>query len=349
VKNISIAQSVNKSAANKNIPLSVLLELTYRCNLGCYYCYISPKPQNHELTGKEWIKVLDQLSDMGVLYLTLSGGEIFTRKDIFEILFAATERSFAVSLITNGTFIDKKKAKQLASLNLLDVGISFLGSEPGLHDQLSGEKGSFAKAFKALCLLKNNHIRTIIKHSVSSKNFGEFIFLAEMAEKHDAFFECDSMIVPNKNNKISPYALTQNQQREFLQFMKIPPLPFNSKNNDHLHCDAGRSLFGISPYGDMVPCIQLNIPFGNIRKESIKEIWQSAKANVFRENENKIGKTCMLCPVKNYCARCPGLALAEKGRLNDKSTSNCLRTQALFSLSKQHSSSMKFKRNKMQS
>ena len=76
-----------------NIPAWSMIELTYRCNLKCSHCYLpggqsekSGESGERELTTGEVKKVLDQLAEEGCLFLAFTGGEIFLRKDVFEIL-----------------------------------------------------------------------------------------------------------------------------------------------------------------------------------------------------------------------------------------------------------------------
>jgi len=79
-----IAEMAEK-ALRLHIPLSVQLDLTYRCNERCIHCYLDHDDQG-ELTTGEIRGLLDQLADAGVFFLTLSGGEILMRRDFFQIL-----------------------------------------------------------------------------------------------------------------------------------------------------------------------------------------------------------------------------------------------------------------------
>ena len=84
-------------AQKLNIPLSVQLDLTYRCNERCVHCYLD-HDDHGEMTTAEIKHLLDEMADAGVFILTLSGGEIFLRKDFFEILEHARRLMFCVKL-----------------------------------------------------------------------------------------------------------------------------------------------------------------------------------------------------------------------------------------------------------
>jgi len=90
---MSLMQEFGQRALDRGVPLSVQLDVTYRCNERCIHCYLD-HDDHGEMTIAEIRDVLDQLADAGVFFLTLSGGEVFMRMDFFEILRYARELSF---------------------------------------------------------------------------------------------------------------------------------------------------------------------------------------------------------------------------------------------------------------
>ena len=78
-------------------PLGLLAELTYRCPLHCPYCSNPLELASHsdELALEDWLRVLDQARDLGVLQLHLSGGEPLQRHDLLPIVARAHERTRA--------------------------------------------------------------------------------------------------------------------------------------------------------------------------------------------------------------------------------------------------------------
>jgi radical SAM protein with 4Fe4S-binding SPASM domain len=333
---ISIAQQVNRRASEKNIPLSVLIELTYRCNLSCYYCYQQSLSKEKELSCSQWSGILSQLAGAGTLYVTFSGGEWLVRNDALEIIAAARSRNFAVSIITNGTLLTAPILSQLADMGVMDIGISFHAASAGLHDRLCGKKGSFNRALKGLRFCVAAGMKTLIKHSVSLENFGEFVKLAHLARTEGCFFECDANVVSHIPGRPSPFALTVGHYTHFLRAMKVTPLPRTSKESEHytLHCDAGRSLCGIMPSGNVVPCIQLPLVFGNLAKQTFDRIWNGAAAKSFRKSEEIIDKSCTYCTIKRFCNRCAGIVFFETGgKWQGAASCLCNRAAALASLS----------------
>ncbi|UCG54887.1 MAG: radical SAM protein, partial [Dehalococcoidia bacterium] len=86
--------------AREAIPLNVLFELTYRCNVHCSHCYVVDR-SGVELSFNEIASILRQLADDGCLFLTLTGGEVLLRNDFLEIARYARGLGFALKVFTN--------------------------------------------------------------------------------------------------------------------------------------------------------------------------------------------------------------------------------------------------------
>src|SRR5207237_6530518 len=99
-----LVQEMGAKAQRLGIALGVQLDITYRCNERCIHCYLD-HDDHGEMTTAEIKDLLVQLADAGVFFLTLSGGEIFLRKDLFEIIEHARKLMFSVKLKTNAVMI----------------------------------------------------------------------------------------------------------------------------------------------------------------------------------------------------------------------------------------------------
>ena len=331
----TLAQQVNIEASNKNIPLSVFIELTHRCNLRCYYCYQKEYKLRKELPLQHWKKIIKELAEMGSLYITLSGGEPLLRDDFIGIASTARYHNFAVSIITNGMLVNENIAHELKDLGVMDVGISLHAASEGLHDKLAHGPGSYQRALFAIRLLVKSGIKVLIKHSVSNVNFGEYSKLQKLADSEGCAFECDSTILPIHKGETSPYALNHEQHFTFLKDMEIGSIVSCVSNKEDpatLHCDAGRSLCGIMPDGEVYPCIILPISLGNVSKKPFKEIWYGKRSTEFREQELRLEETCRNCEKNLMCSRCHAVAFLETKKWTGKSESLCERTAAMVEL-----------------
>ena len=91
LRNFYTSLSYNDRFGRAKIPFRYFLELTYRCNLNCPYCYVGCERNKKELTTEEWKKVIDQLPFYSIA--TLVGGEPLIRKDLLIFLLILLKKS----------------------------------------------------------------------------------------------------------------------------------------------------------------------------------------------------------------------------------------------------------------
>ncbi len=126
---MSLMAEMNQKALNLGLPISVHLDITYRCNERCVHCYLD-HDDHGEMTTAEIIDVLEQLADAGVFFLSLSGGEVLMRRDFFEIVERARKFLFNVKVKTNGVMIGEKEAARLRQLGVEQIQISVYSHRP---------------------------------------------------------------------------------------------------------------------------------------------------------------------------------------------------------------------------
>lgn len=313
------------SAENKRIPLWSHLDLTYRCNLQCIHCYcrnlsVAPWINQPELTLSEIKSLLDELADVGSLYLTLSGGEVLLREDFFEITSYARSKNFCVTLFTNGTLINEEVAKRLADLSLLSVEMSIYGSTKEVHDSITGKKGSFERLLSAVSLLKKYEVRFTLKTVLMKSNFHQAQEIAKLSLRLGARdFRVNVEISPKNDGSRQPQQEQISEEQIYSFFENFPA--GQTQKNPHWDNPLEKPLCGtgaigcyISPYGDVYPCIQLLIPMGNLREKKFSAIW-FAPSLLLRELDRL--KTyrdlglCRTCKYVSACRKCIGLAHLE--------------------------------------
>src|SRR5215468_8417681 len=130
---MSLLVEMNEKAMKLGIPLSVHLDVTYRCNERCEHCYLDHDDKG-EMTTQEIKNLLDQLADAGVFFLTFSGGEVFMRRDFLELVEYARNLQFNVKIKTNGVMIRDREAHRLRELGVEEIQISIYSHRPEVHD-----------------------------------------------------------------------------------------------------------------------------------------------------------------------------------------------------------------------
>ena len=121
-------------------PLSLLCELTYRCNLQCPYCYnpLALQAYRDELATAQWIAVLEDAAGLGVVQAHFSGGEPTLRRDLDALVGAASRSGLYTNLITQGTFLDDALLDELIANGLDHVQISIQAPEAKLAERIAG-------------------------------------------------------------------------------------------------------------------------------------------------------------------------------------------------------------------
>jgi radical SAM protein with 4Fe4S-binding SPASM domain len=338
----SLMQDMGARAVRLGIPLGVQVDLTYRCNERCVHCYLD-HDDHGEMTLAEIIGLLDQLADAGVFFLTVSGGEIFLRPDLFDILAHARRLLFAVKIKTNAVLIRQEQARRLADLNLEGVQISVYSDKPEVHDGITLVPGSLERSLAAARLLRAAGVKVTFANVLMRQNAGDYLAVKALAEQMGAGFSVDPTITPMMDGdrsilslNIAPSNLAQvfrdtDVVNDVNEFCAPPEGPFDAKDAfDRIPCSAGHSSCYISPYGDVYPCVQFPLPSGNIRTTRFLDIWKgSPQLAEVRSISLADLHGCSSCANQPGCSRCPGLAYME-GDMRGPSTQDCEKSFARF-------------------
>jgi radical SAM protein with 4Fe4S-binding SPASM domain len=313
------------------VPLHVLLELTYRCNVRCVHCYLAGREE--EMSLAELTGLLDQLAEAGCLVLTLSGGEVLLRRDFFAVAGAARERGFGLRIFTNGTLVDEARADRIAALTPLGVEMSLLGATPETHDAITLKRGSFARTVRAAELLAARGVRVKLKTTLMRPNLAEAEEMAGLAERLGAQHQVSLVMMPKRDGDPSPLALQVDdralRRRLDRRERDLDEAPVPRAVGDDWLCSAGRAACSISPSGDVYPCVLLPLKAGSVRERPFGEIWREAPAlRLMRDlvGRHRIG--CHNCDDEGHFF-CPALNMLQGGD-PDHLAPQAIRGQALW-------------------
>ncbi len=327
------------------MPISSLQEffvqwhLTERCNLRCTHCY-QTGGKIEELSLAEILEVLDEITDMLEAWsetyqlefspsLNITGGEPFLRKDLFEILKEMRRAEFAIFLLTNGTLIDKEKAEHLARLGVSGVQVSIEGSED-THDSIRGS-GSFAASCRGVSHLLKAGLRVTLNATLSDINAEKFHDIVNIANTLGVQRLGFSRLVPSgRGLNLVNRMLDREQVREIyksifslstgsLEIVTGDPVASQMKSNSGFDdcgsiatsgCAAGISGLTLLPDGTVTPCRRLAIPVGNVREDSLREIWANSKILEQLRDRSQYKGRCGRCPRWATCRGCRAIAYA---------------------------------------
>ena len=334
-----LLEQMTEKALKLNVPLSVQLDLTYRCNERCVHCYLD-HDDHGEMTTAEIKHLLKEMAEAGVFILTLSGGEIFLRRDFFELLeYARRTLMFCVKLKTNAMLIREREAARIRDLGVESVQISIYSHRPEVHDAITLVPGSLKRSLDAVRFLKSQGLRVVIANVLMTQNMQDYPAVRALAAELGVDCTLDPTITPMMDGDRSVLSLGVDQTAlrqvfrdaslvgDVEEFCAISTNP-DEDALENLPCSAGHTSCYVSPYGDVFPCVQFPLPTGNVRKQRFIDIWRHSDAmNDVRSIRVKDLTTCTSCSHVSSCSRCPGLAFLE-GNMRGPSSQDCERSYA---------------------
>jgi len=334
-----LLEEMTEKALKLNVPLSVQIDLTYRCNERCVHCYLDHEDYG-EMSTAEIKHLLEEMAEAGVFILTLSGGEIFLRKDFFEILeYARRKLTFCVKLKTNAILIREAEAARIRDLGVESVQISIYSHRPEIHDAITLVPGSLKRSLDAARFLKSQGLRVILANVLMEQNVRDYQALRAMAAEMGLESTIDPTITPmmDGDRSVLSLGIDRDALRQVFrdsslvgnveEFCAIAP-PADENSLEALPCSASHTTCYVSPYGDVFPCVQFPLPTGNVRKQRFIDIWRhSDRMNDVRSIRLKDLTTCTSCSHVSNCSRCPGLAYME-GNMRGPSSQDCERSFA---------------------
>lgn len=312
--------------------------ITERCNLRCRHCY-QEGAHGAELSFDEIREVLDEIVNMfdawrdayGMTFspsFNITGGEPFLRKDLLDILRMISEQGYDIYILTNGVLVTKERARALADLGIRGVQVSIEGTEE-VHDSIRG-KGSFAASARGIDHLLDAGLAVNVNATLSALNADSMEKIAAFASHAGVRRVGFSRLVPSgQGESLISEMLTAQQVKalyESLFSLGIPgleivtgdPVAMQTKislDNDIGPtavggCAAGVSGLTLLSDGTIVPCRRLNVPLGNVRTDSLREVWAASPVLEALRDRSRYSGRCGKCKRWANCRGCRAIAWA---------------------------------------
>jgi len=295
---------------------SAVFELTTCCNWRCKHCYI-PEHIEKGLSLEQINEVFDELRENGLFEITLTGGEIFARNDILEIIKLARNHFFKVILFSNISLLDEEKIVELSNLGVAEVSCTVFSLDEKIHDEITGVNGSLQMVLKNLMLLKKHGLKVVIKSIIMKDNANEWRELYEFCEKNGFRFMIDHDVFIKRDGTTSPYdcRVTREQfKRNCKEYDMLRNFKPRQHDENEYVCGGIQNAIFIDSKGVVYPCNKFLLPLGNLFEEKLEDIWNKSEVlKRIQEMRWKDLKKCNKCKKSAFCIHCPGTALAEDG------------------------------------
>lgn len=319
-------------AAERAVPLDVMIELTHRCNFRCRHCYIPDFTAPDGLATARVLALLDELADMGTLRLALSGGEMMLRRDWLDVARHGRALGFDLRLLTNASLVTAPVADEIAAL-YATVEVSLYSLDATVFESVTGVPGSLARVLAAIDLLLRRGVDLLVKVPVMTLNAASAAGVARWAADNRIDCRTDPLISHRKDGSLAPIALRlppgRLPARPAAQLEEVVATPAGAGRDGPL-CAAGTRYANITASGDVLACNLLPVVAGNVLEAPFRETWERspwlARLRSLRRGDLA---ACAACGKLSFCGRCPAQALIEDGDLLAPSAWACESARAL--------------------
>jgi MoaA/NifB/PqqE/SkfB family radical SAM enzyme len=319
---------VHQRAAQDHQVIKAQMELTYRCNLHCVHCYTDPYNSRQffakELSLDEITRILDEMADLGILWLNLTGGEIFTHPNFFEIYDYAYQKGFLLQLYTNGTIFTRAMLDRLTQSPPFSIDISCHSVNEEAFDRFTQVPGSFRQFMKGMELLRHSGLPFGLKTKAMNWNKDELPQIQQFVESFGQPFGFTTALSPRLNGDLSSLAyrlspeeirgLADSEDRscqdeescqEMVSRLSSPPARL-------YRCGCATNTIHISAWGELGTCTLQYERRASLREYSLKDAIDKVFSEI-RSLRYESGSPCKTCQIYAFCEKKPTEARRECG------------------------------------
>ena len=258
-----------------DVPYSGSFELTPLCNLDCKMCYVhlqDPSVKHRMLSGEQWLTLIQQAIDEGMMEALLTGGEAMTHPAFWDIYMYLINHGIITRVKTNGLLLDGEAIKRFQEYRPFQIDISLYGCdsesyvavtgvdayeqvvshirlavEAGLKIQIMVTPSSYMSPWteRVMQLAKSFYVSVMVNDTLIDPNDNT----GRQKKDFDIPLE-EELKIQEKRKKLFSSGYSTGDHEFFMKRLNRPVL-----SDKGLYCDAGRSGFAVNWDGVMVPCL----------------------------------------------------------------------------------------------
>ena len=335
-----------------NVITTAMLELTYSCSERCIHCYnpgasrditdVSHREDRIEMGLDDYKRVIDELYELGLVKLIITGGDPFSKPIIWDILEYVYTKNIAFDIYTNGLGITQK-VERLASLYPHAVGISIYSGIAEDHDAITRVQGSWKRSVDVAEKLSKLSVPLELKCCIMQPNIHSYYLVKDIADRLGACMQFELNIVDsNEGDKCArQLRLTPDQLEIVLRDPNLgvyvgldaPNIGKRTIIKENNGCKAGGHAFCITPEGNIQPCCSFPMILGNIKEATISSIISTNKElERWRKCTLEDYTECLKHEYCEYCSICSGQGYIQHGDFLKPPESSCYMAKARYSL-----------------
>jgi pyrroloquinoline quinone biosynthesis protein E len=337
----------------------MLAELTHRCPLQCPYCSNPAKllKANAELDTAQWIKVINEAADMGILQIHLSGGEPTLRTDLEEIVAALAARHVYINLITAGVNIKPERIMELKQAGLDHVQLSVQGATPKVTELIGNMKGAHEKKLATAAAVRQAGLPLTINAPIHRHNIEQVPDFIDLALELDAdrleianvqyygwALINRTQLMPSWDDVMRQVDIVEEARERLRGILLIDFVTPDYYAEFPKPCMGGwaKDAFMITPDGTAMPCHAAHtiphLTFDNVMEKPLADIWQDSPAfNAYRGTD-WMAEPCRSCERRDFDyggCRCQALAITGDASATDPACSKSPHHSAMLKIAGQ--------------
>lgn len=329
---------LEKEAYEKKIPLHGVFELTARCNFNCNMCYVHLTEEQisnigRELTNEEWLEIARQARDAGMLYLTLTGGEVFVRPGFKELYIELSKMGFLIQIYSNGYMIDETVMEWLREYPPYSIRFTLYGTSNETYEAVCGIKNGFDRVSHAIDLILEAKIPFYMVATIVKENQKDIRKMYEFAAKKRILFQHTTALVKSVRgatadvdcHRVDVNGLIAESEEPIKRVERI----FPKMNHILESCRSYRKSFWLTWNGKLQLCSFMEYPAISVIEHGFQNAWKL----LLDELDNlAMPKECNNCKYEGFCRRCPGVLAAECGGPDKVSKEFCEGSEQCYKL-----------------
>ena len=326
-------QRITRAAGVAGTPLTATLELTATCNLKCVHCYLEQR-HRPELATRDWFAILTQLAQAGTLHLSMTGGEIFSRSDVLDIVEESRRLGFSVSLLSNLTMFDETSARRLAEVGILEIKTSIYADRAHEHDAITGIPGSFERTLAGIRHARQHGLRVTIQTLALKGSVCRLAYMPEFALSLGACFRYSIYVQPGESGSDVPLAsaVTLDELREAVPQGPEFAMPLDVEDKSigdkpvttpGRTCRAGITSCAIDSHGNLYPCNLWPRSQGNLVEILFEKLWNEGPDFKWMRTVAPQLDLCLGCDKRAVCFHCFAESMAYTGDAGKRFEHRC--------------------------
>ncbi|MDK2892718.1 MAG: hypothetical protein PWQ49_1110 [Methanohalophilus sp.] len=279
----------------KRVPDQFSIAITDRCPNRCIHCGADGFVTDKELTADQIVNTIEQAIDLGSYLISFDGGETMVRNDIVEIAQRVDSQKTINTCFTSGFGLTQKRAQDLKNAGMYAMRISIDSPEEEEHDRIRGRKGAFRDAIEGIKNSLDAGMLTDMFVVISPDNIDQledFYGMAESMGMHEMsiyeiiavgrWLEHEDEVITKKDVKhLEKFQKNKNHMNGGPRVTAFPYF----MGPEMFGCFAGRRWMHVTPAGEVIPCAYTPLSFGNVKEESLADIWKHmGKHTAYRSN-----------------------------------------------------------------